>query len=247
MAFRAQWRSSPIFSGPVEVIGPAGGGGSRPSRVRLPDRGCSAFAKKAFSSVGVPEAAHEFLASELGNILNVPVPPVGFWWNNDEPYALSIRAFPEPITWGESLPNLTPADHQSLYPVFSRSCVFHTWIADVDHFGHPGNLAVDARSPPGGVRISFIDHAFAFTHSQRTADAPAAMPPHYYMAMTDMQRAAIAATIERVNDISRDDCKALISRVPADFLPQAVASMILDCLMRRAKELTLAFGAILGG
>ena len=36
VAFRAQWRSSPIFSGPVEVIGPAaGGGGSRPSRVRL--------------------------------------------------------------------------------------------------------------------------------------------------------------------------------------------------------------------
>ena len=245
-AFRLAWQASPIYSGPLEILGAAGGGGSRPSRVRLLPSGVIAFAKPAFNASGIPEGAHEFIASELAYLCGVTVPPVGFWKSaSGEPYALSIRAFQEPITWGAALPLLGPSDLAALRSTFSASCVFHTWINDVDHNGHPGNLVVDARSPTGQPAVSFIDHAFALTYAWSEAAAPAAMPPQYYANPLELVAEEVARAVERVQSISRETCKSLILRIPADFLPAARADAILDCLQRRAGELPSAFAAVL--
>lgn len=246
-AFRADWQACSLYSGDVEVLGDAGGGGSRPSRVRLKPANIIAFAKPAFSRGGVPEGAHEFIASELSHMMTgVTVPPVGFWKTpTGELFALSIRAFQEPITWGDALPALTADDHVALRPVFSASCVFHTWINDVDHNGHPGNLIVDAKGSPGNPKVAFIDHAFALTHQWSDGSPPAAMPPHYYAQADDFVAKEVAATIERVHSISREARKSLILRIPTEFLPAATADAILNCLERRANELTSAFAAVL--
>lgn len=130
---RAAWRSSCIYDGPVEIIALAGGGGSRPHQVRL-GGGCMAYAKRAFNASGVPEGANEFIASEIALRLEVPVPPVGFWTDpGDVRHAISVRAFAEPITWGEVLPQLTVPLPSTLIETFAKAWVFHTWIADSDH------------------------------------------------------------------------------------------------------------------
>jgi len=157
--FRDKWKSNPIYDGVVEFIGDSRGQGSSPKRVRLGTQGHPAFAKLAISAASEPEGAHEYVASELAYLIDVSVPPVGFWFDDTgNKFVLSVRAYREMAHWDEV--QISDADRQALLPLFSASAVFHTWIADVDHCGHPDNLMIDAASADGDPRVSLLTTLF---------------------------------------------------------------------------------------
>lgn len=250
---RAEWADSPIYNGQVTLGGLVpGGAGSKPSTADLNPPICLAYAKPAFDNAGSPEGAHEFIASELAYLLGISVPPVGFWTNeHGVPYALSVRAFRQAQTLGQA--NLSNREGAALRPIFLQGLVFHTWICDPDHSGakkgqagHPRNVVVDARSPPGRPQISFIDHAFALTKSWAPTDGPAKIPANYYVEPGRRDAKTIAATIESVHGISGDAVKSLISRIPNKFLAERSRILIYDCLRRRSDELEAAFARVLG-
>jgi hypothetical protein len=244
--FRERWRSRPIHDGQVEFLGDSGGFGSSPQRVRLLPGGCVAFAKRALNSAGEPEGAHEYIASELANLIGVSVPPVGFWHDNTgNAFVLSIRAFRETVHWNEV--RVTAVDQEALRPIFSASAVFHTWIADVDHSAHPENLVVDPGFPEGHPRVSFIDHAQSLTAVWRKGDPPATPPEEYYIGIDGYLRESVLDAIQRANGVSERVRESMISRVPVSLLPAAKAATILECLRCRASELRAAFAVTLGG
>ena len=237
--FRDQYRNSPTYMGHVELGTAAGGGGSRPVFATLED-GSVVFAKRAMDPNGVPEGAHEFMAARLGEMLGVYVPPVAFWRAPDGIlYSLSLRAFRQPLTLQDA--NLAAEDWVGLEPLFSASWVFHTWIADTDHQGHPGNMILDSNSPIGQPQLACIDHAFSLSKSWHAGYPAAAPVANYYIHPDRMRREVVAAHVEKVQSILDDDCKSLLSLIPSDFLPDQLASVIFECLARRRAEIGAAF------
>lgn len=235
-SYRARWAASPIYSSSVRVIGAAGGAGSRPNRVMLDDN-IIAFAKPAFDSNGVPEGAHEFIASRLAEMMGIPVPPVGFWIDTaGSPAALSIRAFPESRPLQEVHSGMTPADHASMQSVLLAGYVFHSWIHDPDR--HFGNVIVDSRSPEGRIQIAFIDHAWALTRTWSDNSAPATLNQHYQgLDMAGVNVAQLSAIIDRISKISDDAINDILYQIPEAFLREPHRSLVRRCITRRAREL----------
>jgi hypothetical protein len=108
--YRTRWNADSIFAGSIDVLGPAPGGESASLRVMLEGR-CLAFAKPSLHPDGSPRAAHEYLAFRLGDAVGVRVPPVAFWRRPDgAQYSLSVRAFPESVTWHDAQAGMTADD-----------------------------------------------------------------------------------------------------------------------------------------
>jgi hypothetical protein len=244
--FRERWRTRPIHDGQVEILGYSSSHGSSAQRVRLLPSGCIAFAKRASNDDRRSDGAHEYVAAELANFLGVSVPPVGFWYNTGgRAFVLSIRAFREMARWDEV--DLTAADHEALRPIFSASAVLHTWIAEADHTANPGNLIVDAGSPAGNPRVSFIDHSLSLTAVWTSGHPPASLPEQYYIRPEAILRESVSSTIDKVHGVSERVLESMISRIPESLLPPPKGKTVLECLRRRAGELRAAFATASGG
>jgi hypothetical protein len=215
-------------------------------KIRLLPTGCIGYAKRAVTSTGVTEGAHEYIAAELAHLIGVPVPPVGFCHDNaGRHFSLSVRAFDEAVHWGE-IP-LSEAEHDFLRPVFSASAVLHAWIGDIDHAAHPQNLMIDADSPEGQPRVAFIDHAMSLTAAWKPGDAPASLPQEYYIEPNKFLRESVSTTLQKVQGVSQRVLESMISRVPQAHASTAKRAAILECLRGRANELQAAFAKTPGG
>ena len=124
--------------------------------------------------------------------------------------------------------------------------VCHTWIYDTDHYGHPGNIMVDARSSVGNPRIAFIDHAFSMGASWNPDSAPAQAPDAYYLPVGAFPKTTVSTLVKSVQNASEEAVNGLISCVPSDFLNTDRASLVRQCLVRRQGELERAFAQHLG-
>jgi hypothetical protein len=185
--FRKRWRTRPVYEGQVEFLGDAGGFGSSPQRVRLLPSGCIGYAKRAVTAAQMPEGAHEYIAAELAYLIGVSVPPVSFWSDRfGQHFSLSIRAFPEAVQWDEI--KISNVDREALRSVFSASAVFHAWIADNDHAGHPDNLVVNAASL-----------------MWQAGDETATLPQEYYIEPDEILRESVLETIRRIDGVSERD------------------------------------------
>ena len=172
-------------------------------------------------------------------MINVPVPPVGFCHDNKgNHFSLSIRAFHQPVHWGD-VP-LSEAEHEFLRPVFSAAAVFHAWIADIDHAAHLENLMLDANSPEGKPRVSFIDHAMSLTATWNSSNTAATLPQEYYIEPDKFLRESVLATLQSIRGVSERVRESTISRVPQGYLSTPKRATILACLRRRANELHAA-------
>jgi hypothetical protein len=242
--YRTRWKADPIFAGSIDVLGPAPGGESASLRVMLEGR-CLAFAKPSLHPDGTPRAAHEFLAFRLGDAVGVRVPPVAFWRRPDgAQYSLSVRAFPESVTWHDAQAGLTADDRESLALDFCGGLVLHTWIDDGDHHGHGGNVVLDARAAPRQLHAAFIDHAFALSWRWSRGSKPATVVQPYYLPLGSLPQAEVAARLESVLGLSVGMIHSFVSLVPPDFLTPDRASRVIDCLDQRRTELSAAFGAV---
>jgi hypothetical protein len=227
------------------------GNGSGCFQVRLAE-GCVAYAKQATNGHDrvTPDAAHEYIAAELADMVGVYVPPTRLSRADDGAlFALSVRAYPEAVTWGEVVNHFTPVQAQSLFPQLSAMWVFHAWIGDLDHQGpHPFNMMVNARlSADGSAEVAAIDHARSLSYD-RSPEAMSVRPPSpYYIPLASVSHSVVAAQIDRVHSITKESCNSLISRVPPSFLKPERGRFILAGLESRASKLREVFQSILGG
>jgi hypothetical protein len=243
--WRQRWKGDPTYHGEFTNLGYSGGYGSSPFRARLLPSGNIGFIKRAINAVGIYEGAHEFIASELAYHLGVPVPPVGFCYDNEGgKFVISIRAYEEISSYKDI--KFSPTDIQALNVTFSESAVFHTWIAEADHAANPENIVANPRAEDGKPQVSFIDHAMCLTSVWHAAHPPATFPSEYYIGANQMVRESVLDAIRRVDRVSERVLESIISRVPPSLLPPAEAKAIHECLRRRSGELRSAFAIVLG-
>ena len=247
--FRERWKNTSVYGCTAKFEdADERGRGSGVKKVRLAE-GLVAWAKPAFNrrASHVPDAAHEFIASELAVMLGVHVPPVRLWMDSDgSRYALSIRAFPESLPWSLMKPVLTTAQHHALRPTFSKSLVFHAWIANSDR--NDENVLVDGRgSPLDTPKLAFIDHSQSLSFDPSVVRGRVQMPYPYYVREADVCPKTIAAQLERVHAISKEARNVLISLIPEKFLPSGNAELILAGLEQRRVLMRSAFAGMLGG
>jgi hypothetical protein len=205
--------------------------------------GLKGIAKPAFQKgPEVPRAAHEKIASDLAYALEIPVPPVALWETPEgDLFAISARAFKQPLTWDQAKPLLTPEFQKNAAPVLAAGLVFHSWIGDTDHGGNGGNVLIDAASTPDLPGVAFIDHAFSMSHGW-TAVSPVVALSSYYCAISDLPRDAIADVVRRVQSLQKDAISEVIWRIPAIYLPESRAKLIEECLQTRRLTIAAAFG-----
>jgi len=223
---------------------PIGLGESGSIRVTRSDGICG-VAKPAFQAgTDMPRAAHEKIASDLANILGIPVPPVTLWLNptNQQLFAISALAFRQPLTWDQAGAMLTAKFRENALAVMAAGWVFHTWIADTDHGGNGGNVLIDAESNEDSPGIAFIDHAFSMSYNWNQQAAHCVPLPGYYAPIGSMPADAIADVVRKVQGVDTQTLRRLIDRVPRVYLPETRAKVIEECLHRRQTELVSAFG-----
>jgi hypothetical protein len=221
-----------------------GTGESQSIHVSRPD-GVRAIAKPAFQKgTDVPRAAHEKIASDLAHALGIPVPPVLLWEdpNDSERFAISARAFRQPLTWDQAKPFLTPEFVSNAAPILAAGFVFHAWIGDSDHAGNVGNVLIDAESTPELPGLAFIDHAFSMTYEWKNVDGPCTALSSYYISRAEMPEDAIADAVLRVQTVSSEAIREIVGRIPAIYLPEPRATLIDECLRRRQALISATFG-----
>lgn len=222
---------------------PVGTGESGSLHITGEDSLCG-IAKPAFQKQ-MPRAAHEKIAADLAHALGLPVPPVILWTNpvGGAQFAISLRAFSQPLTWGQ-------ASHLTGKANFLSACadtlaagyVFHVWLGDTDHGGNPGNILIDANSSEESPGLAFIDHAFSLSYAWPAPAPPLSHIGGYYLAHDQLPKSAIAKTVEWVQDISPEGIERIVRRIPTSFLAVDRADFIVECLISRRGQLTGFFG-----
>ncbi len=196
----------------------------------------------AVSDVAV--AAHEKICADLAYDLELPVPPV-ILWNRDRPpageeqfTAISAVPFPAPRQWSEikNNPAQLNAARGKMTAVVSAMTVFDTWVQNVDHNDHPGNLLISMDSA-GELQVAYIDYAYslAYPWKGQQANYQQCCSPYDPKIAADatIQRSVISA----VQAFPEASIRDLVGRVPKEFLSSQHRTLIVDGLLDRQKRL----------
>lgn len=226
------------------------GGGRMPSAARpfwVRTKTVRAVAKPSHSNPPVSEvavAAHEKICADLAYDLGLPVPPVILWNRDQRPAgeekftAISAVPFPAPRQWSEikSNPAHLGAVRGKMVAVVSAMTVFDTWVQNIDHNDHPGNLLICIDSA-GELQVAYIDYAYslAYPWKSQQANHPQCCSPY------DPKIAADAtvqhSVISGVQAIPEASIRGLVERVPEEFLSSQHRTLIIDGLLDRQKRL----------
>jgi len=226
------------------VLGPPVGTGESMSLHVTHETGLCGIAKPAFQDQ-IPRAAHEKIASDLAYEVGVPVPPVLLWRNpaGGAPYAISLRAFAQPLTWNQAS-HLTGDMHflSGCADAMATGYVFHVWIGDSDHGGNEGNILIDAQSTFTNPAIAFIDHAFSMSQHWDAPEYPMSHIGGYYMPYETLPKAAIAKAVEWVQNTATETIDGIVRRIPPQYLSENRGQLIVDCLTYRQRRIAEFFG-----
>jgi len=151
-------------------------------------------------------------------------------------------AFPQAMTWAQSQHLRNPTFNDNCKDIFAVGFVFHNWIGDGDHGGHPGNLMVDIDSPDNNPGLAFIDHAFSMSQGWTAGSAPIQIIGAYYCPMDQMPKNAMVDAIARLRDATSGRIEEIVRRIPPDFLSKERADIIIKNLIERRELLPAALG-----
>ncbi|MGP8165636.1 MAG: hypothetical protein ACLQAR_08950 [Steroidobacteraceae bacterium] len=224
--------------------GPVGEGESQSWRVSNPVDQMAGIAKPGPNKGNEDKhyrAAHEKLAFDLACLVSLPVPPVVLWSDGlGAKYkvgrAISCWAFPQAKKWSE-------ASAQGLLPVALKltaaadiSCmrVFHSWIGDTDRKAE--HIIVDLDSPASGLRIAFIDHGNALSHSWKAPDAPLTLCMNYIPDVPE-DKAVMLETADHIAGVPDGEIAHVVNRIQPPYLPVADRECILKNLLARKAKL----------
>jgi len=158
----AKWFQNPIQAISVTPLGPFSTTADGACPVKLVD-GDVAYVKPRPDTAKNLVVAREKIAADLGHLLNLPVAPVVIRlpdptqkWPHYS--AMSLAKMPAARQWGAGGAAHLAQAGQAL----EELRVFWTWLGDIDHNGHPGNLLYAING--GTVDVLAIDHSYSLCH-----------------------------------------------------------------------------------
>ncbi|MCA3425095.1 MAG: hypothetical protein INF34_00195 [Roseomonas sp.] len=223
--------------------------GEAQSRWAVRNDGVRAVAKPAVSASGEVRGAHAKNTAEHALRCGVPVPPVQLWTDNSagQRYSLSAAAFPQSLTWAQAQQSMTPEFRKNLIPVLTSGYVFHSWIDDRDHGGHPENLLISADSSETDPAIAIIDHAFSLTHGWKSGVPAFSLLNAYYLSsVADCAVDVMIAVMSQIEAIDEGTIFRIVNRIPTDYLDDSLKSLIINGLQFRTQGLKDAVSFLKG-
>lgn len=212
------------------------------------------FAKPSRSTDPVPTAAQEKIASDLAYDLGLPVPPVLLWDRGARGdglhryCAVSLVPFEPANKWGTIL--RVPLTRDRLLPSFMQAAsamvVFDTWIGNSDRVNE-GNLIVSEVPDGIGLQYAYIDYGHTMSHGWGDGPAPAIgsiVGP--YPVQVAIDGMIVSQTVERIEALSDDHLRAVVTRVPEEFISHKRSQCIEDGLRRRRAGLRNAVSHLIG-
>jgi hypothetical protein len=236
-ATAAQWFATPIMPIAATKIGPYLGRADGACLVKLAD-GRIAFSKPRPEKPNNATVAREKIASDLAFRLGVPVPPVLVrppCTDHPQHTALSLVVLPGGRAWGEG-----GAARRSLFiEPLEALRIFWSWIADIDHADHPGNLMWEIAEGKGVV--AGIDHSWSLNHLQVANPLTLPVCAGYGTATLVGSDGAREATLARIEGLEWTDIEAIVIRLKDILTPQE-QDLILTLLRVRQRELRRLLG-----
>ncbi len=199
---------------------------------------------------GCPRAAHEKIASDLAFELMLPIPPVVLWRREgvtgETHCSVSATPFWPAHRWAhiESTPTSAPAVARSISDQACAMSVFDTWVDNRDRHNN-GNLLVTQHG--GGYQAAYIDYAFSLSYGWGEAAAPtvpSAVARYPHNAGLDV--ASASRTLERIEGLSDEAIRAIVDRIPSEFLSDARKRTIAEGLSLRKNGLRPVIRAMYG-
>ena len=219
---RARWGTN---SKPFEVVNEAGlVGVAKPgANVSEPD---------------LPRAAHEKIASDLGFLLELPIPPVTLCDSSsdfDERYvAVSAWAFSRAVEWQKVVTQLSSSRRDLAVAVSSAMAVFDTWIAASDR--KDSHVLVNDDGDDSKLDLAYIDYAFSLTKEWATGNGPVdkMRPALPIRSLAPFEALNIVDNIEALDD---QKITQIVNRIPPDYLPDRRKRIIISNLLSRRAQL----------
>jgi hypothetical protein len=205
-----------------------------------------------------PRACHEKIASDLAFDLGLPLVPVLLHrWRaappqGDQPFvAISLFPFLNTHKWQviEAVPALAQQMKLELKVVASALIPFDTWLDNGDRV-NAGNLLVskDQADPTKPLRIAYIDYANSMLCVWRNSPFTNVTPrPVYPTDQSDVEVSVVEDMLKRIESLSVDPIKDIVTRIPGDFATDGQRRTIIDGLLDRQSKVRSALKAVYGG
>ncbi len=189
-----------------------------------------------------PVAAYEKIASDLAYLLRLPVPPVTLYERAAAPggeprhHAVSAMPFNAFFSWRKTLeqPALAARIRAFTPPVMSAMVAFDTWVHAHDHCNNPENLLVAPSAVPG---FAFIDYGQSLLEKWRGGGFTTPFAAPLYDGETKMDVCTLRAAVAAIETIPNASIRAIVARIPAEFLAAAHAKVIIEGLLYRRDHL----------
>ncbi len=200
-----------------------------------------------------PLAAYEKIVSDLAFLLRLPVPPVTLFLRATAPglearhHAVSAVPFAGHTSWRKTLeqPGMAAHVRQFTAPVMSAMAAFDTWVHAHDHCNNPENLLV---SPAGEApAFAFIDYGQSLLEKWRAGGYKTEFAAPLYDGGTKMDFCALRAAVAAIETIPDASIRAIVERIPPEFLAPAHAQVIIEGLLYRRDHLRAALAGTCGG
>ena len=199
-------------------------------------------------------AAHEKIASDLAFELGSPLPPTILWERTPLPAGceryccISAVPFINPYPWRQiaAQPALMNRLLQGIAPVASAMVAFDTWVGNLDR-PNDGNLLVteDVSENPPVLRTAYIDYANSLSLGwPDQLRAETVTPVGHYPNQTACDENIVSEVIARIEGLQDNLIEAIVSRVPAAFIPDSKRHILLAALIARKSKLRSALKTV---
>jgi hypothetical protein len=252
------WRDNPETSDPWKPTGNPGAAGGQAQGYYVTSGPVNAFAKPSQRDPSVPRAAHEKIAADLAFELRLPLPPaILHRWGDPPPVgterfvALSLFPFLSVFMWRQitAVPGLDTQLKLELREAASALVPFDTWVDNTDRVNE-GNLLVSKASPDPALRlrVAYIDYSYSMTYGWRAGNYRTITPiPIYPTDQKDADIASMEDALNQIENLSDQNVRDIVSRIPSDFLTIVDRDLIIDGLLYRKQHVRASLKAIYGG
>jgi len=199
-----------------------------------------------------PIAAIEKIVADLAYRLNLPVPPVTLWERDDAPegearhHAVSAVPFAGLEDWTIMRhPGVAAMVLPHCAEPMSAMSVFDTWVECRDHVDHGENLLVSFLD--GKAVFAFIDYSDCMLPHWRHPGYKNMFTAPLYRSGIKPLAEVVQATVSAVEGIADSTIDEIVGRIPAAFLAEDDASLIIEGLKFRRDSLRGLLGTEMGG
>jgi hypothetical protein len=180
-------------------------------------------------------AATEKIVSDLAYALGLPVPPATLWDRGSSAGAprfvvVSAWAFNAPVNWGQAQASLSPDQRNFMIRAASAMVPFEMWIGAQDR-QNDSNVLVDGAAPAGQAYAAWIDYAFALDHTWKGNLVPASVVAPMFPPVGVADSPTMKTSADEIVNLEAAVIEAIVNRVPAEYLPRAVADNIIRNLI----------------